>query len=155
MVAPRDGVVPGLGLLPVSTRFARPKVVRRVAGRVAGGMSSVSGYQIHLGRVTAEEGVAPWLSLDGSGAEGCLSTDHRVRGTTVHGVLDEDSLRHAFLGAVATVRGRDFRPSPVPYAEALDAHLEHLADWVEEHLDLDAVLALAQTAAAPGEGPGW
>ncbi|WP_010146692.1 cobyric acid synthase [Serinicoccus profundi] len=155
MVAPRDGVVPGLGLLPVSTRFARPKVVRRVVGRVAGGSSAVSGYQIHLGRVTAQEDAARWLSLDEAGEEGCLSTDHRVRGTTVHGVLDEDTMRHAFLGAVATVRGRDFRPSPVPYAEALDAHLEHLADWVEQHLDVDALLALTQTAAVPGEGPGW
>ncbi|GAA4881394.1 cobyric acid synthase [Serinicoccus chungangensis] len=151
-----DGsTVPGLGLLPVSTRFDRPKVVRRVVGRVAGGSSAVSGYQIHLGRVTAHEGALPWLSLDGTGEEGCLTPDHRVRGTTVHGVLDEDELRHALLGAVAAVRGRDVVPSPVPYAAALDAHLEHLADWVEAHLDLDAVLALAEEAVPVGKEPGW
>ncbi|KUG51155.1 hypothetical protein AVL62_13020 [Serinicoccus chungangensis] len=155
MVGPAAGVVPGLGLLPVSTRFSRPKVVRRVAGRVAGGSSTVSGYQIHLGRVTPQEGAVPWLSLDGIGDEGCLSPDHRVRGTTVHGVLDADDLRHALLGAVAAVRGRDVHPSSVPYAAALDAHLEHLADWVEAHLDLDAVLALAAEAAPVGQEPGW
>ncbi|WP_237141334.1 cobyric acid synthase [Serinicoccus hydrothermalis] len=147
--------VRGLGLLPVSTRFARPKVVRRVTGRVAGGSSAVSGYQIHLGRVSALEDAAPWLSLHGTGDEGCLSADRRVRGTTVHGVLDEDDLRHAFLGAVAAVRRRSFRPSPVPYARALEDHLDHLADWVEAHLDVDAVLDLAHTAAAPEEAPGW
>ncbi|WP_298887448.1 cobyric acid synthase [uncultured Serinicoccus sp.] len=154
MVVPAPAV-PGLGLLPVSTRFARPKVVRRVRGRVSGGSSVVSGYQIHLGRVAPHEGAVPWLDLHGTGAEGCLTPDHRVRGTTVHGVLDEDALRHALLGAVASVRGRDFHPSPVPYADALDAHLEHLADWVEEHLDLDAVLALAAEAVPVGQEPGW
>ena len=42
-----------------------------------------------------------------------------------------------------------------PYAVALDEHLDHLADWVEQHLDLDRIEALAATAAPPDEAPGW
>ncbi|OLT42788.1 cobyric acid synthase CobQ [Serinicoccus sp. CNJ-927] len=162
--------VPGLDLLPVSTRFARPKVVRLATGQTAGPPGlPVTGYQIHLGRVRRHGDGEPWLTLlapdpddeqrGGQAArgepEGCVSPDRRVRGTTVHGILDADDLRHALLGAVAAVHGRDFRPSPVPYAAALDAHLDHLADWVEEHLDVAAVRALAYTATSPDEAPGW
>ncbi|WP_151526657.1 cobyric acid synthase [Serinicoccus kebangsaanensis] len=163
--------VPGLDLLPVSTRFERPKVVRRATGRARVGDATlpVGGYQIHLGRVHLDAGAEPWLDLasaDGQpaaagggsgqgGPEGCLGADGRVRGTSVHGLLDADELRHAYLGVVAEHRGRDFQSSTLPYARALDAHLDHLADWVEAHLDVPVVLALAGTAAAPGTGPGW
>jgi cobyric acid synthase len=37
----------------------------------------------------------------------------------------------------------------------LDAQFDLLADWVGEHLDLDALLALAGSAVPVGEGPGW
>ncbi|WP_281965169.1 cobyric acid synthase [Serinicoccus marinus] len=166
----QPAVVRGLGLLPVTTRFARPKVVRLATGQTAGPPGlPVTGYQIHLGRVRRHGDGEQWLTLlapvpddeqrGGQAArgepEGCVSPDRRVRGTTVHGILDADDLRHALLGAVAAVHGRDFRPSPVPYADALDAYLDHLADWVEEHLDVAAVRALAYTATSPDEAPGW
>ena len=40
-------------------------------------------------------------------------------------------------------------------ATALDAHLDHLADWVEAHLDVPALLTLAATAEPVGRAPGW
>ena len=38
---------------------------------------------------------------------------------------------------------------------ALDEHLDHLAAWVERHLDLDRIEALAASATPPDEAPGW
>ncbi|MFK5688051.1 cobyric acid synthase [Ornithinimicrobium sp. LYQ92] len=172
------GTVPGLGLLPVETTFRTPKVVRRDVGRTTGRSGlTAKGYQVRLGRTRLLEGEA-WLELadgtsdgtpDGPGdeaavaagtvrswtPEGCLRDDRRVRGTSLHGVLDSDELRRALLGAVAAVRGRTFVPTTRPYAQALEDHLDHLADWVEDHLDLDAVLALAATAHDPEDPPGW
>jgi adenosylcobyric acid synthase len=154
------GSVPGLGLLPVTTTFEAPKVVRRVRGAVAGRPAvAAEGYEIRWGRPrptagTDGAGARPWLDLEGE-AEGCVRQDGRVRGTSVHGVLDPDLLRHSLLGAVALVRGRAFTPSEVPYRQALDSHVDHLADWVEASLDIPAMLALARTAAPAGREPGW
>ena len=90
----------------------------------------------------------------GSSLEGCVS-DRHVRGTSLHGILECDRLRHALLWKVAAGRGRTFVPSTVPFRAAFDAHVNSLADWVDEHLDVGAVLGLAHEAVAPGQEPGW
>lgn len=144
-----EGVVEGLGLLPVRTAFAAPKTVRR----------SLWGYQIRWGRpeLVDGEGAAarPWLTLEDGEPEGSIGGDGRVRGTSLHGVLDDDALRGDLLRDVARARGRAWEPSTTAYADALDSHLDHLAAWVEEHLDVPALLDLAGTALATDEAPGW
>jgi adenosylcobyric acid synthase len=151
------GTVRGLGLLPVETTFERPKVVTRSRGRVIGTEIPVEGYQIRWGRVRRLAGQPLFeLATDDGGTEleGCVS-DRHIRGTSLHGAFDGDRLRQALLWKVAAARGRTFVPSETPYRQALDAHVDHLADWVEEHLDVDGILALAGEAATPGREPGW
>ncbi len=149
-VESREGTVTGLGLLDVETTFETPKVVSRASGHV--GETAVEGYQIRWGR---PRGAArPWLELDGS-PEGARSADGSVCGTSLHGVLDGDAFRHAVLADVAATRSRTFTPATRPYAAALEDHLEHLADWVEKYVDIDALRTLGATASAPGEGQGW
>ncbi|MBA2695315.1 MAG: cobyric acid synthase [Actinobacteria bacterium] len=171
-----QGAVAGLGLLPVTTTFRAPKVVTRSTGSSVGPEGTehpVTGYQIRWGR--PDGGQRPWLQLDqggpgpddcgpgpagpgpegGSGQEGQSSPDGRVRGTSLHGVLDADGFRAALLGEVAATRARCFTPTARGYADALQDHVEHLADWLEGHVDLERLSALAATAAAPDERPGW
>ncbi len=145
-----EGTVEGLGLLDVETMFESPKVVSRATGHV--GDTPVRGYQIRWGRPRGAS--LPWLELDGE-PEGGRSANSTVCGTSLHGVLDGDDFRRALLADVAQRRGRTFTPATRPYAAALEDHLEHLADWVEKYVDIDALRALGATAAAPGEGPGW
>ena len=139
------GVVPGLGLLDVTTTFRRPKVVRRVRGRC--GTYEVAGYEIRFGR--PEVGSDPWLELEGE-PEGAIVG--RVRGTSLHGLFDADGFRAAFLGAVAERRSRDYEPAATGFAAAVDAMVDELASWVEAELDVEALLELAATAP---EAPGW
>ncbi len=149
-----EGAVDGLGLLDVETTFESPKVVSRAGGHAVDTPVGipVTGYHIRWGR---PRGAArPWLELDGT-PEGGRSADGSVCGTSLHGVLDGDEFRHALLADVAAARGRTFTPAPRPYAAALEDHLEHLADWVEEYVDIDALRTLGATATAPGDGPGW
>lgn len=149
-----EGTVAGLGLLDVETTFETPKVVSRASGHTMGGPAEtpVVGYQIRWGRPRGAS--RPWLELDGA-PEGGRSTDGSVCGTSLHGVLDGDDFRRALLTDVAARRGRSFTPGTRPYAAALDDHLEHLADWVEAYVDIDALRVLGATAAHPGQGPGW
>jgi adenosylcobyric acid synthase len=143
------GTVAGLGLLPVVTTFARPKTVRR-SGR---------GYEIRWGRpvVDAAAPDTAWLTGDGDGAEpeGCRSADGRVRGTSRHGLLDDDDVRRELLSEVADRSGRSFTPAPLGFAAARDAHLDRLARWLEAHVDVEHLRALASGAVAPDEAPGW
>lgn len=156
------GRVPGLGLLPVATSFAAPKVVHRVHGKlVADPGIEASGYEIRWGRPQPTAGATPWIEVDRAGADGqqfvdgCVRRDGRVIGTSVHGILDEDLLRQKLIGDVAAARSRDFDPLLFGYADALEAHLEHLADWAERHLDVPGLLELAGDAAALDRAPGW
>ncbi len=110
------------------------------------------GYEIHHGRsVTTGQ---PWLTLDGV-PEGAVSADGVVKATSLHGIFDSDEFRSALLAEVAEVADRSVAPSSVAFADAITAQHEALADWVEAHLDVDAVLAAGAAAAAVGQGPGW
>ena len=71
------------------------------------------------------------------------------------GPFEDDEARRSLLREVAAARGRDYVPAREGFGEALHTHLELLADWVEEHLDVDRLLVLAGTAAPVGEEPGW
>ncbi|MFE2998510.1 cobyric acid synthase [Nocardia sp. NPDC059246] len=151
------GTVPGLGLLDLEIEFADPKVLRRSSGRVLNngvpGRDSdlpVHGYEIHHGRVT-RQGDDPWFELDGA-PEG--SVREAIWGTHLHGALESDEFRRAWLRVVAARAGRaDFVVSDtVSVAEVRSAQLDLLADLMEKHLDQDALEQLI-TAGAPADLP--
>ncbi len=109
--------VQGLGLLPHATVFGAEKVLR---------LDERGGYEIHHGRVTG------------------TTEDGLVTGTMVHGRLEDDAHRAAFLREALGVTSRASFPA------ARDARLDRLGDLVEEHLDVDALLELALSGAPAG-----
>lgn len=148
------GTVRGFGVTPMVTEFGADKVVRRRRGTSDGHL--VHGYQIHAGR-TPSVGT-PWIHFDdehGDESDGFVHPDGRVRTTTLHGIFDDDDFRTAFLTDVARRYGGTYDPAPRPFAVEMTRQHDRLADWIEEYLDVDAVRALASTAAPPGGGPGW
>jgi adenosylcobyric acid synthase len=102
--------VEGLGLLDQQTEFGPDKVLR---------VHEPAGYEIHHGRVTGE-----------------LERDH-VTATMVHGRLEDDTHRDAYLQQALGIRSRASFPA------ARERRLAVLGALVEEHLDVDALLALA------------
>jgi adenosylcobyric acid synthase len=130
-VESRAGAVAGLGLLPTHVRFAAEKTLARPSGTALG--EQVDGYEIHHGVVRVEGGEA---FLDGC-------TVGVVRGTTWHGIFDNDDFRRAFLRELAATTGRDFVPATdVSFAAVRERRYDLLADLMEEHLDTDAVIEL-------------
>jgi adenosylcobyric acid synthase len=124
--------VDGLGLLDVRTDFAIEKNLRLPTGNALG--APATGYEIHHGQVTRGSGVEDFLGGARTG---------NVFGTMWHGSLEGDELRGAFL---ATTLGRE--PSGVSFHAARERRLDRLGDLVEEHLDVDALLALARDGAS-------
>jgi adenosylcobyric acid synthase len=132
-VESRAGAVPGLGLLPVRTEFAREKTLARPVGAAYG--ETVAGYEIHHGVVTVEGG-EPFL-------DGCRAGP--VWGTTWHGALENDGFRRAFLREVARLAGRAFVPAPdTCFATAREQRLDRLGDLIAEHADTGALLRLIE-----------
>jgi len=149
--------VAGLGLLPVSVRFAPAKTLGRPTGTAYG--ATVTGYEIHHGIVTAtsaggasqhgasqhgasQHGAEPFL-------DGCRLGS--VWGTSWHGTLENDAFRRAFLTEVAALTGRDFRPAPdTNFAQLREAQLDLLGDLVADHLDTAAVTRLIESGAPAG-----
>jgi adenosylcobyric acid synthase len=128
------GRVPGLGLLDATTVFAPVKVLRQRHGRALG--ARVDGYEVHHGRVWSASG---WVHLDGPlEDEGARSG--RVFGTSLHGLFESDAFRRAFLTEVALARGASFVPSAVSFAAAREAQYDRMADALEAHVDISAVL---------------
>ena len=136
-VESRIGVVDGLGLLPVDTRFEAEKVTRRRVGTALG--CPVAGYQIHHGRVRPQSG-DPFVVLDDDGAEivDGVRTGAYL-GTTVHGLFDADEFRGRFLEEVAARAGKRFVPAGVSFEGARQARIDRFADLLVEHVDLGAV----------------
>ena len=121
---------PGLGLLPVVTRFGEDKVLGRPFGGWRG--HPVRGFEIHHGRAEVTGDAEPFL-------DGCRSGP--VWGTMWHGTLENDAFRRAWLSEVAHAAGSGWRPDPA--APAFDRRretmIDTLADAVAEHVDLDKI----------------
>jgi adenosylcobyric acid synthase len=129
---------PGLGLLDVTTTFAAEKVLRLPTGSALG--ADAHGYEIHHGRITRHSG-EEFLGGARSGA---------VFGTMWHGSLEGDELRRAFLAEASAAAGSSYDPSGVSFAAMRERRLDLLGDLAEEHLDLDALLDLAQSGVPDG-----
>jgi len=148
-IADPDGVegpagtrVPGLELLDAVTTFGREKVLATPVGSALG--EPVTGYEIHHGRVQVGTGDG-FAGGTRSGA---------IFGTMWHGCLEGDAFRGAWLRVAADLVGRsDVGTGTVSFAAARENRIDALADALEEHLDLDAVLRLVEHGAPPDLEP--
>jgi adenosylcobyric acid synthase len=142
-VESRRGTVDGLGLLPVTTRFAPDKLLTHRSGHSDVLDVGASGYEIRHGRVHRHAG-KPLIEPD----EGCVSGS--VAGTSWHGLLEHDAFRRAFLQRVAGQRGRRFLPGDTPFAAVREARLDALGDVVADHLDIATLSAMIGGGAPAG-----
>ncbi len=134
------GTVEGLGLLPVTVRFAVEKTLARPTGKEFG--EHVEGYEIHHGVARVSGGEEPFLDGVRVGA---------VWGTHWHGSLESDGFRRAFLRRVARAAGRRFVPAPDTAFGALrEEQLDLLGDLIEEHVDTAALLRLIEDGVPSG-----
>ena len=136
------GDAPGLGLLDVETVMTRHKDVRPVTGVCAVTGHETSGYVIHAGRTAGPDTDRPFARFQDK-ADGARSPNGRIAGTYLHGAFSGNAFRAAWLEQ-AGYEGQ----SSLDYEGAVDTALDELADGVDQAVDIDALLKLA-------EAPGW
>ncbi len=129
--------VPGLGLLGVETTLLADKTTTQTQAIHTLSGELISAYEIHLGETQGPSCAQPFAQT-ARGPEGATSTDGRVIGTYLHGCFSADGFRHAFLKSLGAA------VSQFSYEHEIEATLDALAQHLEAHLDLDAILALAE-----------
>jgi adenosylcobyric acid synthase len=123
-----DGSGEGLGLLPLRTTFTASKRAELTSTRFRPlpepwahlGGKGFSGYQIRHGRTRTTASIAEALP-DGLGF-----VDGAVLGIYLHGLFEQPEVVAAFFGE--------------PMSRSLDQTFDQLADAIEEHLDIPALL---------------
>ena len=132
------GQVAGLGLLDIDTILAGAKTLRPVKGTALG--APFEGYEMHIGVTTGADTQRPAGRFADGRADGAVSADGLTTGTYVHGLLGDARQRKAWLERIgASGTGPDHRAS-------IDAALDAIAATLERHVDIDAILALSETA---------
>ena len=137
------GCVDGLGLLNVATVLGPDKTLERVYGIDTVHGEPVSGYEIHLGKTAGPDTMRPVLSIaEGVGPvrpDGARSENGRVWGCYVHGLFIEDGFRRAVIESLGGLGSPD-----LSFEAEINRTLDRLADFLEIHLDVDTLFALAR-----------
>lgn len=129
----------GLGLLDIETRLAPTKTLRSVAGAALG--ASMQGYEMHMGETTGAGTGRPFATIDGR-PEGAVRADGRIMGSYVHGVLASADIRRALLARLGAIGGaRD-------YDATVNMALDRIAEDLERHVEVDALIDLAKRGQA-------
>ena len=140
--------IEGLGLLPVTTVFAREKATEQVEARVLAGHGflqaiqgqTIHGYEIHMGHST---GAAPLLQIVRRGGDaveagdGAVDEGGRIFGTYLHGIFDNANFRSAWLNSL-----RPHQTSGQSLREVREREYDRLAAGVRSALNLDTLRAL-------------
>lgn len=127
--------IDGLGLLEVDTVLAGDKTLEHVRGRALGAV--FEGYEMHMGRSEGPGCARPFAML-GNKSDGAISPDGRVMGSYVHGLLASTSMRAALLHRIGATSVE------ADYGQSIEDALDALADHLEQHVDVEALVALAE-----------
>ena len=137
-----DERMDGLGLLPVETTFAKPKIVEQASGRHSESGCAVVGYQVRMGRTKVPSKAQPFLELKDDRnheqrPEGMCLHGGRLFGTYVHGLFDQAPFRRWWLNRLRQSKG--WTALPETQRSSLDERLDRLANFVEQHLDMPMI----------------
>lgn len=128
--------LPGLGLLPVSTRMQGEKVTRQVRFCFLEDSAVCEGYEIHMGTTTplADVPVSPLNHL-ADGREDGYFVDRTCMGTYVHGILDNPSVIDYLLEPFAD----KLKETAFDYKAFKEEQYDKLAAHVRKHVDLPLI----------------
>ena len=130
------GTVEGLGHLAVQTVMAPTKHLSLKTAHHPASGTTLEGYEIHIGETAGPDTARAWLEIDGT-PEGAGSVNGRVQGCYMHGIFNADGFRRAYLGQFGVTSTLDFE-------DGVDTTLDALAAHVEQYMDVNLLLSLAE-----------
>jgi adenosylcobyric acid synthase len=130
---------PGLGFLPMTTRFCQDKALYQVEAVHQGTGLPVHGYEIHMGESRPLGESQPIMRIRRRNdqavdlLDGAMAPGGKVWGCYVHGLFDDDAFRQRFL---ADARAAFGVAAPQSQGAAAGSPYDRLADAFEQHLDM-------------------
>ncbi|KJS03876.1 MAG: cobalamin biosynthesis protein CobQ [Peptococcaceae bacterium BRH_c4a] len=158
--------IDGLGLLDITTTFAREKITTQVRAGVCGpgalleeaGGTEVVGYEIHMGRTDLGKEARPAFEIihrfgaSHSTMDGASSRDGKVWGTYIHGIFDSAPFRRKMINSLRMLKGL----LPIDNSVSLSAweqrqrDYDRLAEVVRGSLDMGKVYGMLGLSAGEG-----
>ena len=141
----RQGMLPGLGLLPVDTVFTGDKTRTRrsavcEAAPFAG--AALTGYEIHMGK-TDTNGAAPFCRFADGTADGAVCRS--VFGTYLHGLFDSGKLVDSLAQYLAARKGITISNAPVETRAAYrNRQYDLLSDTVRKAMDMKRIYEIME-----------
>ena len=128
--------LPGLGLLPVTTRIQKEKVTRQVHFKFNQTEKQCNGYEIHMGITGPVEGVtsSPLNRLEGGTEDGFI-VDRKCLGTYIHGILDNAVVIDFLLQPY----DEKLKQTVFDYQEFKEEQYDKLAGHVRKHVNLPLI----------------
>jgi len=126
----------GLGLLDLETVLEPNKQLRNISGVLTlEGAAPLRGYEIHMGVSRGRALEKPSAILDGTRADGAVSSDGQILGTYVHGLFEAPMACASLLKWAGLAN-----PEVIDYMAVRDRSIDRLADCLESCLDITAIL---------------
>ena len=152
--------LPGLGLLPISTRMSGEKVTRQVKFGLCNPHSPSStlhspfmqGYEIHMGETVRKEETEAFTFIDDQNRADSDKLDGaqkgNVYGTYVHGIFDKEEVAERIVEALAKNKGIAMEQiHGVDYQTFKETQYDILADALREHLDMKKIYQILEEGA--------
>jgi len=128
--------ISALGLLDIETVLTGGKTVRVSEAISQEYDVALSGYEIHLGETIGPDCEQAMIDI-GDAPHGACSGDGRIRGCYLHGLFGNDDYR------AHVIRSLGGKSSGNNYLHSVETTLDTLANEMERHLDIDALLDIA------------
>ena len=131
------GESPGLQWLDLETTLEAEKQLRNTVGVLTFEDVAVRGYEIHAGVTRGRALERPSAVLENGRPDGAISDDGRILGTYLHGIFESPGACAALLRWAGL---ND--PLEIDYRGVREEAIDRVADSVENHLDMAAILRL-------------
>ncbi|WP_085991583.1 cobyric acid synthase [Oceanobacillus senegalensis] len=135
--------IKGLNLIPARTFFRDATETVRSNGHYhlrtsLKGNTTITGYEIHLGRTEVNAEYKSFLMLDDGKSEGYYGENGRVIGTYVHHLFHSDEWRNQWLNHIRNNKSLPSK-SVVNTEELKKERYDRLANNMKEHLDWEKI----------------
>lgn len=121
----------GMGLFDITTTLTKEKTVTQQRFTFKHYDTTCVGYEIHMGETDVSDG--QHLNLIDGSPEGYFDGD-KSWGTYLHGILDNPVVVNELL------RLKDEKAQAKDYLSFKEEQYDKLADWVDQHLDMHAII---------------
>jgi len=133
-----SGSSDALAYFEMETVLHHDKQLHNKSGHLCLNHARVTGYEIHAGISTGIALERPAIMTNGQ-TDGAISNDGQIMGTYFHGLFDQQSACDAILQWAGLEQ-----PESKNYFLLREQSIDRLADAVEQHLDINAIMEMLQ-----------